>query len=703
MNYDNSKGTAPTQDNLNTMGHDCPRSASDLSCIEDTSLQIGAITPIDLIDCDINSDINAHYSLLALLRNPFAKRFLSGMRIYLHAYYSRKSDLWEGYPVHVSGGRKGDINKSIPKILLRDHNYSTGETTGTRNDYSTPMSLADHLGIPVTSVDTTKQDKNEWFTRLVIKDSYNGEYKSYMNNVNFVSPTSAPDLPAGGFCANALPFVMYQKICRDNFFATDLLLNNKEWYPDFDDHWILPYNIPEYEYDLVTKQFTTYKAYDYVNVLSHEHPTLSKASLDQFDWSASGSVYVPLDDDKPAKTNSSIKNKEVPPVLTALHFRQFRGDYFNTASIYPDLIRGEVPTVEQFGSLNWSDVVWNDMFQDEDMVYPSRSASGGLYSMNLVLNTNAEINKLFLATTKDSAFSCEPSGGGFPKNTVLKDFTNGTNRYSNAGKNDELLNLLNRVKYNSTFTRNELNSMLVATAMKERMARTDGSYNQIMESMFNYNPRMHDRRPTYIGGAYMDLQLSDVVSTSSTSDEDLGTTVSRGLAMGDLSFNFHCPDNGYIMVVAEVVPDTFYCNQGIDTLWTKTLHDDVYFPIQNNLGPVAIRNKEIYMSRTSAENEDVFGYTERGRDKMSRRNRLSGLFALPSTIAQDDSVQHMKRHFDDLPKLNNDFVTMSPKNIDMEVFTDEYDIPFNLCIAKNVTAVQPRPYSSVPFDGGIKF
>lgn len=693
MSYDNSKGTAPNVQNLDMLSHDCPRSSFDWSCIEDTTVQIGAITPIDLMEVDINSDVKANYNILALLRNPLAKQLLSGMRVYLHAFYAPKRYLWEGYEVHYTKGRRGDIVKDVPRILLRDNNYHDGEQTGTQNDYATPLSLADHLGIPITSCNLDITDKNTWFTRLVIKDAYDGEYKDYYNNVNCLDSYSAPDLPSGGFCANALPFVMYQKLCRSNFFATDLLMKNKEWYPDFDDHFRLPYDIPTYEWDEANKQFTTYKSNNYVNVLSHDNPTWSKASLDMLDWTPDGSVYVPSESTDSTKESGGIPQNEVPVVLTALHFRQFRGDYFNTSLPYPDLIRGDIPTVEQLANLDFSDVF--STFEQESTMKGIPVGSGFML-MGIMHDSNEEVNKDFLtAMQSGDKLEATDSGLGFG-------ITNG--EFSRPASNSKLKAVFERAKVNSTLTRNMLNQMLVATAMKERMARTDGSFNQINTAMFNYNPHVEEYDPIYIGGAYMDLQLSNVVQTSkSDSDSQLGDAISRGLAMGELNFNYHCNEPGYIMVVAEVVPDVYYTNQGIDKLWTNTSAEDVYFPIQNNLGPVAIRNKELFMSRTASDNDDVFGYTERGADKRSRRNKLSGLFALPSTLAEDDSRQHMKRHFDSLPKLNNEFVTMSPKNIDMEVFLDQYDVPFNFSVAKNVTYVGPRPYSSMPNALGLKY
>ena len=56
------------------------------------------------------------------------------------------------------------------------------------------------------------------------------------------------------------------------------------------------------------------------------------------------------------------------------------------------------------------------------------------------------------------------------------------------------------------------------------------------------------------------------------------------------------------------------------------------------------------------------------------------MFALPSSISSSDAQCHIKRRFSNVPKLNPEFVTMSPKNIDRSPFANANDVEFNLSV-----------------------
>lgn len=151
-----------------------------------------------------------------------------------------------------------------------------------------------------------------------------------------------------------------------------------------------------------------------------------------------------------------------------------------------------------------------------------------------------------------------------------------------------------------------------------------------------------------------------------------------------------------------IVPDVYYAKQGIDPMFQRITQDKEYFPILNNLEPMAIKNKELYLSEDNAYNEDVWGYADRFEDWKSRRNEVTGL-ALCGEVY--DRAQFMFREFDETskPQLNTGFMTMTPDNIDMTPFTSVNEPPFDITIGCNIEKVSPMPYMAQPSDMGIKY
>lgn len=253
----------------------------------------------------------------------------------------------------------------------------------------------------------------------------------------------------------------------------------------------------------------------------------------------------------------------------------------------------------------------------------------------------------------------------------------------------------------SELTMNAIRELETLTVFKERMARTSGDYNDMIEAQFNVSPHVHDRTATYVGGFYQDFAFSSVTQLSqSTSGEDgspLGQKAGQGVSSGQgtITRGFHVPDFGWIQIYMSIVPDVFY-TQGKPRMFDKKVQTEMYFPIFNNLAPQYIKNKELFVDATDAVNNSSFGYEDRYAEYKSRPNRVSGFMALSPVVASFDSARIMARRFDSVPALNNNFVSMIPENIDMSVFTVADEPPFDFSCGVSVRRVFPGPYTAVP-------
>lgn len=600
--------TAPTQSPIANPKLNVPRSAFNFSCMRNFNGTIGMLMPFDLIETLPGEDYKISYDVLAMVRNPLTRRLLSGMRIYIHTYYSKCSDLWEGFNTFVTKGRSGDINLQIPRLA---HNFSVGANTFTT---FTPMSPSDFMGVPAYRYDISNP------------------IRSFMPVPTATSATvkAVNNLPQS--YVNSLPFVMYQRIYRDRYMNKNLVQDNKKILPDNEDHFILPYSATE------------------VNQLDYDNPVWSDMS---------GFGYDDPDSDFYVPNGSMVLGSYRPLKLNVSRFRQFKGDYFNSALPFEDLIRGTAPVIDVAtinSTINWDNVLGT---------YTGQVVSGANLQLSNVANPTIEVN-------------------------------NSTNQAL-------LKTALNKAIINNTVSAqlnlNQFRQLQAYTIFMERNARTDGDYNNLIQAQYGTSPKIHDRTPFYIGGTYQDIVFSEILQTSeSTATSPLGTQAGRGVS-ANTGFigSFHSSDFGYIMSIMSIVPDTYYTN-GISRMLTRTQANQFYFPVLNNLAPQAILNQELYLSGVQATDKDVYGYTERYSEFKSRPNRVSGLIALPHTLADYDASSIIARRFSTTPTLSQKFTTMSLGNVDMSVFTVENEPPFDIQVGCRVDKVSPMPYVTVPND-----
>lgn len=142
------------------------------------------------------------------------------------------------------------------------------------------------------------------------------------------------------------------------------------------------------------------------------------------------------------------------------------------------------------------------------------------------------------------------------------------------------------------------------------MARTDGSYNQMIQAQFQHNPNWHEHSVVYCGGSSQPIVFSEVVQTSEDNNSPLGTTGGRAVSSsGSKEIEVSADDYTIFMTVMTITPDDYY-SQGIERMWSELTQSEQYFPILNNLEPQAIKNKELFLTGTDSDDDDIFNYQE---------------------------------------------------------------------------------------------
>ena len=282
-----------------------------------------AITPIESWEMLPNSDVYLQYDIQMLSRNPTLKRMLSGMNAELRVYKVNYNDCWEGWNNFITKGRSGKVSKSIPYVDL-----SLGSNDVTTSLPYNPMECMRHA--PTVFLANGGEGDINKFTfdeNVGVKSvsSLQSSGKTGITTLEILKKSTAMRV-------NALPYVAYNKIVKE-YQNSNLLQDNPHWYPEDENHdMILPYG--------ATGPVTTS---DYSNPTK---PFVHGTSVEKISAVNSGTEDAPV--------------YESYPWLNVLQYSQRKGDYFNTGSPFPDLIRGDIPSLQAIeSSINWDDVVLN--------------------------------------------------------------------------------------------------------------------------------------------------------------------------------------------------------------------------------------------------------------------------------------------------------------------------------------------------------
>lgn len=606
-----------------------------------------AIVPVEVFEMLPNSEAYLSYDVQMISKNPTVKRILSSMNVELRTYQLDYNDSWEGWNNFITKGRTGKVTKSIPYV-----DYSLGS-----NDVTTslPYNPAFYMSLS-PSVFLARNDNGEKYTQ-----EYNEQIKPVANlqDSGLTGISTLSSLKAStAMRQSALPFVMYNKVCK-KYQSPNLLQDNPHWYPENENHdMILPYN-----------------ATGAVTTSDYDNPT--KAFV-------SGTSIV-----DPSAQVSGSNTYESYPWLNCLQYSQRKGDMFNTGSPFPDLIRGDMPTLEVLNAnvdftntLVAESTTSKGISQFIGLAYGGREGLRGIFASNHTYNSDS---------TGDYSFS---NSSGAENKLSPKPNTS----------NSDLLSVLNKATVKGIeFSMRQWRYLATMTVMKERMALTDGSYNELIKAMFGHNPRWHNHDVRYCGGSRQSIVFSEVVNQTESATAPLGATGGRAVsATQNHQIHVKSDDFGMFMTVLVITPDEYY-SQGVDKMFSRLENAEQYFPILNNLSPDSTLNKELFVSGTNATDDDVFNYQERFAYYKSRRNQVSGLMALPISKVGDIGAYLQNRLFASTPDFNFEFNLGKLTDNEKAIFASTNQAQFCCCIGSNMRYIAPIPEDSRPSDMGISY
>lgn len=637
--YNNINNTSPYVSALKNEKNNIPTSDFDYSRAHHGNMNIGTLEILDCFPTLPKGQYTLSMDLLLKVRVAMKKRIMTGQRVFVHAWYMSYNDLWEGAQNHIDHGRSGLLDINKP--------FTTGYIQG----YN-PSSPDDKYDVMDTITPNSVLNQIGLPARIMKIDTDNPAINSYCPIENTSSATAIQYFKTK---INALTSVMYQRLYLDKYAPKNLLQDNKNAYPDNAEKIRIPYNTTEINHLTDTNG----DVLSFINVTLPDSQNKLKTDLKN----PNSSLYI--------LNNETDYSPKV--FINLKRYRQKKGDYFVTSSPFADLLRGDAPTIDLAGfsaNVDFSDVIGNSGV-DLQALSPNSHASLGTGN-NILINTT---------NTTDTQ----------------TEFRN------------RIITQLNKAKVSGNVqtqaTANMLRTLIAWTLIKERNALTNGDYNEMVKAQFGYSPNVDDYSAKYIGGFYQDISFSDVTQTSITeSTSPLGNQAGQAMsANSGFIGKFTAPDYGYIMIIASIVPDEIY-NQGIPRFLGELSSDEEYTsPIQNNLPPQPIKNKEIFLTNNETTNEDVLSYTQRYEHLRHRENYASGFVGLDSTLAAEDSSYIQHKRLQSLPQFNAKFVDLCPDNVDMSPYAVVNEPPYIFTAISNVDKIEPLPYDSIPSDFGFKY
>lgn len=240
-----------------------------------------------------------------------------------------------------------------------------------------------------------------------------------------------------------------------------------------------------------------------------------------------------------------------------------------------------------------------------------------------------------------------------------------------------------------------INSIRQAFQLQRALERDErGGVRYISVLMSHFGVRSPDarlQRSEYLGGGSTPIQIHSVASTSGNEDRQQASLAAFGLSgTSGVGFVKSFVEHGYVIALASIRADNTY-QQGIPKMFDRWARFDYYWPVFAHLGEEVIKNRTIYAQGTD-EDDEPFGYQERYWDYRYGVSKITG--QLRSTYSLSLDSWHLAQHFNNLPRLNQEFLEVDVPMSRVKAVVDGPDFLYDSLI--NLNCVRPMPLFGIP-------
>ena len=244
----------------------------------------------------------------------------------------------------------------------------------------------------------------------------------------------------------------------------------------------------------------------------------------------------------------------------------------------------------------------------------------------------------------------------------------------------------------------------------------DGDYGSQIKAHYGFNAVHDDWKSQFIGGCSSPIQISEVITTATTSNST-GTTLGsvgdikgKGVSLNQGKFVFDSREHGIIIGLLSVVPEADYQSNLVDRFNTKFSREQYFQPEFQDLGKqpitateLSFRARQFLNGQNTVLPNNIIGFTNRYMEYKTSIDKVHGVFQNSGSLSAWASPRNNPLFQDDTTssmQINNMSLKVDPRILNPIMLvsydgSDQTD-PFICDCHVSVMAIRPMSVSGEP-------
>ena len=247
------------------------------------------------------------------------------------------------------------------------------------------------------------------------------------------------------------------------------------------------------------------------------------------------------------------------------------------------------------------------------------------------------------------------------------------------------------------------------------IAAGDGDYGSQIKAHYGFDAVHDDWKAKFIGGCSAPIQISEVITTATTSDSEgiignVGDIKGKGVSLNQGKFTFDSREHGIILGLLSIVPEADYQSSMIDRFNFKSSREHYFQPEFQDLGKQAVTSLELSslprqfdQSQSITLPNNIIGFNNRYMEYKTCVDKVHGIFNSAGPLGSWASPRNNPL-FEDMTtstmQINNSSLKVDPRILNpiMLVSYDgtESTDPFICDCHVSVQAIRPMSVSGEP-------
>ncbi len=248
------------------------------------------------------------------------------------------------------------------------------------------------------------------------------------------------------------------------------------------------------------------------------------------------------------------------------------------------------------------------------------------------------------------------------------------------------------------------------------IAAGDGDYGSQIKAHYGFNAVHDDWKSQFIGGCSAPIQISEVITTATTTNNSntmigaVGDIKGKGVSLNQGTFTFDSREHGIIIGLLSIVPEADYQSSMLDRFNSKSNREDYFQPEFQDLGKQPVTSMELsfrYRQFTSSQEttlpNNIIGFNNRYMEYKTAVNKVHGVFNTSGSLSAWASPRNNPLFEDNTTttlQLNNTTLKVDPRILN-PIMLVEYDgtedsDPFICDSHVTVQAIRPMSVSGEP-------